>query len=109
MVSAGERRLHVGPVISELVAGEACGAAHEGDAGDRLATPIPLRSLFYEIRLGVRREQLVATHDRDGGHILRPAGRTLADGQVQLIGVVRDRTEKRGDDFHLAVRVEPVP
>ena len=34
---------------------------------------------------------------------------TLADGQVQLIGVVRDRTEKRGDDFHLAVRVEPVP
>ena len=30
--------------------------------------------------LGVRREQLVATHDRDGGDILRPAGRTLADG-----------------------------
>ncbi len=43
------------------------------------------------------------------GDVLLPAGHTLADGQVQIIDVVRDRTEKRGDDFHLAVRVEPVP
>ena len=109
MVLAGERRVHVGPVVGELVAAEAGGPAHEGDARDRLATSIPLRSLVHQVRLGVRGEQLVLAHDRDRADGLLPAGHALTDGQVQLIGVVRDRTEERGDDFHLAVRVEPVP
>ena len=98
---------HVRPVVGELLPGEAGRPPHERDPRDRLATPIPLGPLLDDVRLGVRGKQRVLPHDRDGGDVLLPAGHTLADGQVQVIGVVRDRTEKRGDDFHLAVRVEP--
>ena len=89
MVPAGEGRVHVRPVVGELLAGQPRSFSDEGDAGDALrrGDVVPLRPFVDEVtghrttaceRVDVDVVEVVGPREHHGGDV----GRPFIDGVV---------------------------